>query len=110
MDYTNTDFWIAIGVGGSIIAAASAGQQFYFAEKGNAFRTKPVVRDFCLGAFLTAILYMFLPESMHSWISAGSSAVEQISKSVSDAAQITESVRKGSGGGDIELQFGPARF
>lgn len=110
MDYTNTDFWIAISIGGAIISAASAGQQLYFSEEGDAFRTKPVIRDFCLGAFLTAILYMFLPESMHSWISAGSSAVGQISKSVSEVAHSTESMRKLSGTGDIELQIGPARF
>ncbi len=102
MDYTNTDFWIAIGVGGSVVASLSAGQQLMTKEPGQDVRYRAVFRDFCFGAFLTAILYMFLPESIHSWITVGQSAV---SKGVSGLASSTK-----SNFGEYELQTGPARF
>ena len=107
MDYTQPGFWVAIGVGGSLVASLSAYQQFATKQSGEEFRTRAVVRDFCLGAFLTAVLYMFLPESMLSWVSAGqnlvSSTVNKISSSTGSASQ--------SGGfGEIEIQTGPARF
>jgi hypothetical protein len=104
MDYTNTDFWIAIGVGGSVVASLSAGQQFMTKESGQDLRYRAVFRDFCFGAFLTAILYMFLPESIHSWITVGQSAVKEVSKGVSGLASAPSSF------GDYELQTGPARF
>ena len=101
MDYTNTEFWIAIGVGGSLIASLSAGQQVLNKEPSEPFKVKSVVRDFCFGAFLTAILFMFLPESFHSWISVGSSAVQTV----------TDTVKKGTSAiSEYELQVGPARF
>ncbi len=102
MDYTNTDFWIAIGIGGSVVASLSAGQQVMTKEE---VRYRAVFRDFCFGAFITAILYMFLPDSMHSWISAGQSAVKEVSKGVSSIASGTTSSFS-----DYELQTGPARF
>lgn len=108
MDYTQPGFWVAIGVGGSLVASLSAFQQISQREPGQNFRARAVVRDFCLGAFLTAVLYMFLPESMLSWVSAGqslvSSTVNKISSSTSSQAH------QGGGFGDIELQTGPARF
>ena len=103
MDYTNTDFWIAIGVGGALIGAASAAQQLLNknqSEPYSGFRVRPVLRDFCLGAFLSAILYMFLPESVHSWISGAQHTVSAITKAKPAAAAVQ----------DIELQIGPARF
>ena len=103
MDYTNTDFWIAIGVGGSLVASLSAGQQVMNKEPGTDIRYRAVVRDFCFGAFLTAIMYMFLPESIHSWISVGQNAVKEVSKSVSSGTSSFSF-------GDYELQTGPARF
>jgi hypothetical protein len=106
MDYTNPEFWIAIGVGGSLIASLSAGQQWLNKDNGNEpFNTRAVIRDFCLGAFLTATLYMFLPESFHSWISSASalipSSTTQSGGSLSSSSAATQ---------DIELQVGPARF
>jgi hypothetical protein len=101
MDYTNTDFWVAIGVGGSVVASLSAGQQVMNKEAGQELRYRTVFRDFCFGAFLTAILYMFLPESIHSWISIGQTVV---SKGVSGLASSSTSFS------DYELQTGPARF
>ena len=102
MDYTNTDFWIAIGVGGSVVGSLSAGQQIMTKDEGQ-LRYRAVFRDFCFGAFLTAILYMFLPESIHSWISVGQMAVKEMSKGVSNVASSVSS-------GDYEIQTGPARF
>jgi hypothetical protein len=107
MDYTQPGFWVAIGVGGSLVASLSAYQQFTMKQPGEEFRTRAVVRDFCLGAFLTAVLYMFLPESMLSWVSAGQNLVSStVTKLSSNTAPQTQS----GGFGDIELQTGPARF
>lgn len=104
MDYTNTDFWIAIGVGGSVVASLSAGQQFMAKDRED-IRYRAVFRDFCFGAFLTAILYMFLPESIQNWILVGQSTVKEVSKGVvSTIASESKSL------GDYELQLGPARF
>ncbi len=100
MDYTNTDFWVAIGVGGSIVASLSAGQQLMTKHEGQELRYRAVFRDFCFGAFLSAILYMFLPESIHTWISAGQNAVKEVSKGVASSVS----------SGDYEIQTGPARF
>jgi hypothetical protein len=104
MDYTNTDFWVAIGVGGSVVASLSAGQQLFTKEAEQEVRYRAVFRDFCFGAFLTAILYMFLPESIQSWISVGQTAVKEVSKGVSGLTSGTSSFA------DYELQTGPARF
>jgi hypothetical protein len=101
MDYSNPDFWIAIGVGGSLIASLSAGQQWM--NKEEPFNTRAVIRDFCFGAFLTAMLYMFLPESFHSWISAAGSMIPSSTKAMSGGAAPASA-------SDIELQVGPARF
>jgi len=94
MDYTQPGFWIAISVGGTLIGSLTAAQQFMNKEKP--FDMRPVVRDFCFGAFLTAILYMFLPESMQSWVLAGQGALSKMTP-------LTQNQ-------DIELQLGPARF
>jgi hypothetical protein len=102
MDYTQPGFWVAIGVGGSLVASLSAFQQISTKESGQEFRARAVVRDFCLGAFLTAILYMFLPESMLSWVSAGQTLVSSTVTKLSTSSQASH--------GDIELQTGPARF
>ncbi len=108
MDYTNTEFWIAIGVGGAVIAAASAAQQLMNknpSEPYSEFRIRPVIRDFCLGAFLSAIIYMFLPESVHTWISGAQNAVSSVSSSMKAKPSVSF-----GGAQDIELQIGPARF
>jgi hypothetical protein len=114
MDYTNTDFWIAIGVGGSIVAAMSTAQQLLYKNEYEAysgFKAKPVIRDFCLGAFLTAVLYMFLPETFGGWISsvqgAASTAASSVSKGVSSMSGGSSNT---SAFGDYDLQVGPARF
>ena len=108
MDYTNTDFWIAIGVGGSIVGAMSTAQQLLYkneSEPYSGFRVRAVLRDFCLGAFLTAVLYMFLPETFSSWISSASTAASSMSKGMSGGSSSSS-----SGFGEYELQVGPARF
>lgn len=108
MDTAQPGFWIAITAGGSIVAAMSAFQQFRSKEADIPFRPQPVIRDFCLGAFLTAVLYMFLPESFEKLLSAGGSA---LSGAVSAATQKGGgSFTTSSGVGDLELQTGPARF
>ena len=88
-------FWIAIAIGGTIIAALSAAQQFMKdkAEPYSEFSIKPVVRDFCIGAFLTAAIYMMIPDSIQSLLTQASGLLP-----------------KSSGVQDVELQTGPARF
>ncbi len=105
MDTTQPGFWIAIGLGGSLVGALSAAQQFTQKSNTSAFRPQPVVRDFCFGAFLTAVIYMFLPDSVTSWISAGQSLV---STAAAKASSLASSATAASS--DIELQTGPARF
>jgi DMSO reductase anchor subunit len=81
-------FWIAILIGGSVIAAFSAYQQYTSDE----FRVKPVIRDFVIGAFLAAVTYMFVPETIQEFLNTSQSTI---------TAMVP---------GEIELQTGPARF
>jgi hypothetical protein len=101
MDYSQPGFWLAIGIGGSVIASLSAFQEYSVkSQAGEAFSVKPVFRDFCFGAFLTAIIYMFIPESMTAWMTSVSSSAKSLLPSGSATASAN----------DIELQTGPARF
>ena len=95
MDYSKPGFWIAILVGGAIVASLSAAQQYMTNEPSTPFTFRPVLRDFCLGSFMTATIYMFLPDSVDSWISAGKDSLTQLSMNPAT---------------DVELQTGPARF
>ena len=87
-------FWIAIAIGGAIIAVLSALQQFTKdkSEPYSEFSIKPVARDFCIGAFLTAAIYMMIPDSIQSLLTQASGLF------------------KSSGTQEVELQTGPARF
>ena len=87
-------FWIAIAIGGALIAALSALQQFTKdkSEPYSEFSIKPVARDFCIGAFLTAAIYMMIPDSIQSLLTQASTLF------------------KSSGTQEVELQTGPARF
>jgi hypothetical protein len=84
MDYP-AGFWIALAVGGSLAGLVNFAQQY---SKGESLRYNSIIRDFCIGAFLTATVYMVLPESVLSQISVG---------------ELTKVP-------DIELQTGPALF
>jgi hypothetical protein len=106
MEASKPGFWIALSVGGAIVGAMSAFQQMQTKEQGQSFRMKSVVRDFILGAFLTAVLYMFVPESILSAVSFGQKSVESIGEKLSAAAG-GATVPKFS---DFEIQTGPARF
>jgi hypothetical protein len=112
MDYGKPAFWIAIAVGGSTVAALSFGQQATTKQPDEPFRMRAVFRDFCIGAFLTTLIYMFLPESIDSWISSATGAVSgAVSKVSLPLPQIGGGDLIPSGGAaDIELQTGPARF
>jgi hypothetical protein len=91
---TDRGFWIALIVGGLLIAALSAGQQYMMNDPKNPyseFKVKPVIRDFFIGAFLSSVIYMLIPDSIQ---------------------QLFASIKSASSGevNDIELQTGPARF
>jgi hypothetical protein len=98
MDTSQPGFWIAILIGGSVIAAASAFQQY--STKPEQFNTKPVIRDFCIGAFLTAVIYMFIPDTVQNLLSSGQTALSSMGSSHASA----------SANADVEIQTGPARF
>lgn len=89
-------FWIAIAFGGSLIGALSAFQQKATNDKQFSFR--PVFRDFFFGAFLTAILYILLPESIQS-----------IFSSIPSFSMPFPQIGGGEGG-NPDLQLGPAPF
>jgi len=93
MDTPATGFWIAIACGGIIIAILSAVQQYYNKDSSE-FNIKPVARDFCIGAFLTATVYMVIPDSIQEVINQAQNMFPKSSGSPQD----------------IELQTGPARF
>lgn len=95
MDSPSSGFWIAIAIGGTIIAILSAVQQLTKdqSQPYSGFNGKPVLRDFCIGAFLTAAVYMMIPDSIQSLLT-----------------QVADMFPKSSAIHDIELQTGPARF
>jgi hypothetical protein len=97
MDTSQPGFWIAILIGGAVIAASSAFQQY--STKPEQFNTKPVIRDFCIGAFLTAVIYMFIPDTVQNILSSGKTALSSLTQSPHVTANA-----------DVELQTGPARF
>jgi hypothetical protein len=100
MDTSQPGFWIAILIGGTVIAAASAFQQY--STKHEQFNTKPVIRDFCIGAFLTAVIYMFIPDTVQNLLSSSQTAASTALSSMA-SSQATANA-------DVELQTGPARF
>jgi hypothetical protein len=104
MDTSQPGFWIAILIGGTVIAAASAFQQY--STKPEQFNTKPVIRDFCIGAFLTAVIYMFIPDTVQNLLSSGQTALSSMTSSHASASASSSS----SANADVELQTGPARF
>lgn len=111
MDYGKPGFWVAIGIGGSLIAALSFGQQLTTKQPDESFRMRAVFRDFCIGAFLTTLIYMFLPESIDSWISSITGTVSSVmSKTTLPQLGGGDLVPSTSNAVDIELQVGPARF
>ena len=94
-------FWIAIAIGGFVVAVLSFAQQYASKQSDEPFRMRSIFRDFFLGAFLSATIYMFLPESIDTWMSF------LITKTTS----VTATAAAGSGlSSDLELHTGPARF
>ncbi|NDB61342.1 hypothetical protein EB001_23325 [bacterium] len=97
---TKPGFWMALAIGGALVGAASFAQQSMTRKDGEPYRLRSVVRDFILGAFLSATIYMILPDSVDSLttflMKTGGSP---ISASLSSSAS-----------SDVELHTGPARF
>jgi hypothetical protein len=103
MDYKNPDFWIAMAVGGSLIAILSTIQQFTKKNQEDGIRYRAIFRDFFIGAFLSTIVYMFIPDSVSQFLSFGSSTLSKVSSSMSGGSS-PASLH------EIEIQTGPARF
>ena len=96
MNYSAPGFWIALAAGGLIVGVMSFSQQYMTKEKNEEFRIRSVIRDFCIGAFLTSIIYMFLPESIESSVTT----ILGTLKTTPLPTVVPE----------VELQLGPARF
>jgi hypothetical protein len=96
MDFTKSGIWKAVLAGGIVVAIVSYIYQVYTKDPSEELRIRPVVRDFCLGACLTASIYMFLPESIDLFIDSTATAVAKVTTVANPV--------------DIELQTGPARF
>ena len=111
MDYTQPQFWIALVAGGVLIATFSAVQQWYANQSSPdaSFSVRPVLRDFCIGSFLTSIIYMFVPESITNWIDSSQKLLSSYTTSSSKPSSSTQ-----SGGSEefprFEIKTGPARF
>ncbi len=101
MDYKNPDFWIAMAVGGSLVAILSTIQQFTKKDTEEGVRYRAIFRDFCIGAFLSSIIYMFVPDSVSQFLSFSSSTLSSIKIGGSSTPSSLS---------EIELQTGPARF
>ena len=63
---TKPGFWMALAIGGALVGAASFAQQSMTRKDGEPYRLRAVFRDFILGAFLSATIYMMLPDSVDS--------------------------------------------
>ncbi len=98
MDYTQPGFWIALGIGGVVVASLGTFQQYQTKESEQPLKIRAIFRDFFIGAFLTSLLYMLIPDSIESVISQGT---ELISKTTSSAKSLAP---------ELELRTGPARF
>lgn len=95
MDVPNAGFWIALLIGGLVIGSASAIQQYLAKNKNNGeFNLKAIARDFFIGAFLTSIVYMFIPDSIQSLFSSIKESIPTTSVDVEMP----------------EIQTGPAKF
>lgn len=101
MEIGSPDFWIALSLGGFLVALMSLVQQLMTKEEGQGVRYRAVFRDFFIGAFLTTVIYMLLPESIQTWVSSTKSLISDTITSQKGGSIATE---------DIELNFGPARF
>ena len=102
MDYTQPGFWIAIATGGIVVGTLGTLQQFQTKEKDESIKLRAVLRDIIIGAFLTSLIYMFIPESIENLISQGQ---EVISKATSGTSSISSLTKP-----ELELRTGPARF
>lgn len=97
---TKPGFWMALAIGGALVGAASFGQQAMTRKDGEPFRMRAVFRDFILGAFLSATIYMMLPDSVDSLTA---------SLMKTGGGVMSASVSSGASS-DVELHTGPARF
>ena len=103
MDYTNPDFLLSIGIGGTVIGVLSLLFQVFSKNPEHPYpgiRYRAVFRDFFFGAFLTSLLYMFMPESVLNVVSAGQETLSKLSGGSPFASSTS----------DLEIQTGPARF
>ena len=102
---TTTVFLIAVLIGGLFIAGLGSAQTMYVQEEP--IQTKGVIRDFCIGSVLTAILYQLIPESFENFSQSLMSISVPKMPSIGGALpNMASSVKDG----DFELQMGVPRF
>ncbi len=103
---TNTIvFIISVVIGGLLIAGIGSAQTMYVQEEP--IQTKGVIRDFCIGSILTALLYQLIPDSFQTFTDSLMSISVPKMPSIGGALpNLASSVKDG----DFELQMGVPRF
>jgi hypothetical protein len=103
---TNTlVFIVAVVLGGLLIAGIGSAQTMYVQEEP--IQSKGVIRDFCIGSVLTALLYQLIPESFQNFTDSLMSISVPKLPSIGGALPNLASSAKD---GDFELQMGVPRF
>ena len=103
---TNTIvFIVSVLLGGLLIAGIGSAQTMYVQEEP--IQTKGVIRDFCIGSVLTALLYQLIPDSFQNFSDSLMSISIPKMPSIGGALPDLTSVAKD---GDFELQMGVPRF
>ena len=103
---TNTVvFIVSVLLGGLVIAAIGSAQTMYVQEEP--IQTKGVIRDFCIGSVLVAILYQLIPDSFDNLSQSLMSISMPKMPSIGGSLPSLGSSAKD---GDFELQMGVPRF
>lgn len=102
---TTIVFLVSVLIGGLIIAGIGSAQTMYVQEEP--IQTKGIIRDFCIGSVLTAILYQLIPDSFENLSQSLMSINMPKMPSIGGALPSMVSSAKD---GDFELQMGVPRF
>lgn len=96
-------FWLALLIGGVLVAGLSAGQQVVFSKEE--FRVKPVGRDFLLGAFMSSMVYYLMPDTVLSVVEQSQDTIRSLAAKTGGAV-----IGASSSASDLDLHLGPPRF
>jgi len=102
--YTKPLFWLTVLIGGLLLCSLS-GIITYYQNKDTdepKVNLKGLMRDTILGSIFTAMGWTLVPESFESVANTVSSSVSTTVQNVTTNTLV--------GGGDFDLQVGPAMF